>query len=504
MRRRTAHTLTGLLLGLATLAAERALADEDPKTRLDELIIYAVDQDTDELVRHRLDMDYTSRIGAIRDQDGVPVTGVDALANVATGMTKGIYAAANYDGADTAHLAKLNVFDATATTIDTGLAEITGLVAARGTGAVPIEDFEISSKRVTPDDDYAVQLTVLGCALTYAGYYDMPVKLRVTIDGNTYEPFGPYTTALGGGDVNDGSPHMWIAPGTFDEGSSIKIRARSYDKYSLSSSGTSESHWYLFEEAGSSVNSSYVMVLRDGDPVPPVEGFLDQDDLVDFVRPFVNTATNTMSLGANEAIFCFELGAPDLSHPAADFQDCVVLVSLADDPSYFYGAGAWVLLATAKPEVGSDDEELVVIDPRSGAWMSIMDLNGGEYDGLTVAADGTLLAVYDDELWEIDPSSGTESQVGEQGLAGNVQALEYAFGEDDPRILVTPDIPSSWTLFGALFGFSPDNDTLLVMSPTNGKAREVPTSFSTINAKGLVFVTRGTDAWGVIVADAHD
>ena len=123
---------------------------------------------------------------------------------------------------------------------------------------------------------------------------------------------------------------------------------------------------------------------------------------------------------------------------------------------------------------------------------------------MTAAADGTLLAVYDNELWEIDPSAGTEKRVGEQGLAGSVEALEYAFGDDDSRVLVTPDIPSSWTLDGALFGFSPANDTLMVMSPQNGQARVVHTSFSTINAKGIVLMTETTDAWGVIVCDAHD
>jgi hypothetical protein len=506
MRRTTVNTMTGMLLGLATLVPNSALAaegNEDPKTRLDELVIYAVDQDTNELVRHKLANDYTTRIGTIRDQDGVLVTDVDALANVTTGDHKSLYGAANYDGADTAHLAKINVFDGTAMVTDTGLAEITGMVAARGTGASPVEDFDISSNMVVPGADYAVKLTVLGCALSYAGYYDMPVKLRVTIDGSTYDPFGSYTTALGGGNVNDGSPHQWIAPATFDAGSSISVKARAYKKYSTSYSGTSESHWFLYEEVGSATQPGYVMVLRDGDPVPPVEGFLDQDDLVDFVAPYVDTATDTMKLGDNQAIFCFELGGAALSDPSVDFQDCVVLVTLADDPSYFFGAGEWVLLATARPEVGNDDEQLVIIDPATGAWMSLMDLNG-QYDGLALAADGTLLAVEDNELWQIDPVAGTESQIGQQGLAGDVTALEYAFGVGDPRILVTPDIPASWTLEGALFGFSAANDTLLVMGPDSGQAREVPTSFSAINAKGIVFVPEQLDSWGVIIADAHD
>jgi hypothetical protein len=489
-------------LGLAALASQPALAEE--KTSLADLVIYAIDQDTDELIRYKFYSDYVTRIGEVVDQDGAVVDDVDALAHIATGDYKGLYAAANYDGSDTAHLARVNAFDGSATVVDTGLGEITGLVAARGTGANPITDFEISSKRVTPDDDFALRVTVLGCAISLEGWYDMPVKLQVTVDDDTYEPFGPYSTALGGGDVNDGSPHQWIAPTTFEEESSIKIRARSYAKYSTSSSGAYESHWYVWEEAGSSVNSSYLMVLRDGDPVPPVEGFLDQDDLVDFVKPFVDPTTNTMKLGDNQAIYCFELGAPDLSHPAADFQDCVVLVSLADDPAYFYGAGEWVLLATAKPEAGNDDTYLVLIDPVTGASSRLMKLDGGKYEDLTVAADGTLLAVYDDELWEIDLSAGEENPVGEQGLAGDVRALAYAFGETSPRIDGGAGVPASWTSSGMLFGFSPDNNKLIVVNPNNGDAREIENSFNQMNVEGFVFMSKRNDTWGWIIADAHD
>jgi hypothetical protein len=502
MRCRSAKLMTGAMLVLSALAARPAPAAE--KTQLEDLIIYAVDQDTDELVRYKFANDYVTRIGEVTDQSGAVVSDVDALANVGTGDHKGLYAAANYDGSDTAHLAKINVFDASANAVDTGLSEITGLVAARGTGANPVEDFEITSKTIVPGTGFAARFTVLGCAISYAGYYDMPVKVKVTVDGNTYEPFGPYSTALGGGDVNDGVPHQWVAPATFGASSSISIKACSYKKYSTSYSGTSESHWYLYEEVGSSTNSSYLMVLRDGDPVPPVEGFLDQDDLVDFVAPYVDTATDTMKLGDNQAILCFELGGGALSDPSCDFQDCVVLVSLADDPSYFFGAGEWVLLATAKPDAGSDDEQLVMIDPGTGAWMSLMDL-GHAYDGLTVAADGTLLAAYDNEVWQIDAAAGTETLVGAQGLAGSVTALEYAFGDTgDPRIDGGDDVPASWTADGALFGFSPVNDTFLVLNPSNGDAREITTSFGTINAAGIVFVTLKTDAWGSVVAEAHD
>jgi fibro-slime domain-containing protein len=38
----------------------------------------------------------------------------------------------------------------------------------------------------------------------------------------------------------------------------------------------------------------------------------------------------------NEAIYLFELGTTNLSSPAADFQDLVIVVTLATDPVYFY------------------------------------------------------------------------------------------------------------------------------------------------------------------------
>jgi len=48
----------------------------------------------------------------------------------------------------------------------------------------------------------------------------------------------------------------------------------------------------------------------------------------------VDTATRRIKLLENQAIFLFEIGTTNLNSSAADFQDLVLLVTLARDPSY--------------------------------------------------------------------------------------------------------------------------------------------------------------------------
>ena len=88
--------------------------------------------------------------------------------------------------------------------------------------------------------------------------------------------------------------------------------------------------------ARSGSNSPYVLVLKNGDSVPAIPGFQDQANLAVFVEPFVNVATQKVVLQDNQAIYLFELGTTNLSSSAADFQDLVIMVTLATDPVYFF------------------------------------------------------------------------------------------------------------------------------------------------------------------------
>ncbi|MCP3906279.1 MAG: fibro-slime domain-containing protein [Planctomycetes bacterium] len=86
--------------------------------------------------------------------------------------------------------------------------------------------------------------------------------------------------------------------------------------------------------------SPYVYVLKDGDPVPAIPAMASQATILDFVEPYVDIVSGFMTLAPNEAIYLFELGTTNLSSPAADFQDLVVLVRLASDPIFFAGSSA--------------------------------------------------------------------------------------------------------------------------------------------------------------------
>jgi hypothetical protein len=378
------------------------------------------------------------------------------------------------------------------------------MTALRGTGANPIDGFSIATKDVVPSDDFAVRVSVLGCAYTYGGYYDIPITLDVEINGVSYEPFGETMAALAGGNLNNGVPRQWVAPVMFDAGATIKLTAREYLKYSVGSPGTSESEYYQDHTVSSDSMDEYLLVLRNGDPVPDYVGFLDQDDLADFVTPYVDPVTNTMRLDANEAIFCFELAGAPMNNPSTDFQDIVVLVSLADDPSYFFGGGEWVLLATARPDAAGTDEKLVLIDPGTGAVTPIMTLHNGPYRGLAAGNDNTLYAVRDNELWHIDLYTGAETPIGTQTLAGHLAALEVGIGDFGERIHSAPLVPDSWGQNGVLFGFDPEDNAVLVLDTATGKARRIPCSFENIDVDAIVVFTRTTDSWGEVVSDAHD
>ncbi len=74
------------------------------------------------------------------------------------------------------------------------------------------------------------------------------------------------------------------------------------------------------------------MVLRDGDPVPAVPGSGGQPSVADSIKDYVDKTTTpyTVNLNPKQAIFAIELGTKAVTYPACDYQDLVVLVTVAD------------------------------------------------------------------------------------------------------------------------------------------------------------------------------
>ncbi|MHC4446901.1 MAG: hypothetical protein ACYSXF_03725 [Planctomycetota bacterium] len=150
------------------------------------------------------------------------------------------------------------------------------------------------------------------------------------------------------------------------------------------------------------------------------------------------------------------------------------------------------------------DQNLISIDPASGAGTVVMPLSR-PYEGLAHGPDGTFYAALGQELWRIDPGAGTETLIGSHGF-GEVEALEYAFGDHDLQIEV-PGVPPAWTAQGVLFGFSDDDDAFLIFDPdpvTGGAALTYDCPIETPDCEGIVFLTQSTDPTSGIIAGAFD
>lgn len=121
-------------------------------------------------------------------------------------------------------------------------------------------------------------------------------------------------------DLNGGETHSVTTSQTNTE---FKVVANAY----LSSCGN-------FNETYGSDNIYQVRVLKNGQDVPNLDGYANQQSVASYVADYVNDQGQVV-LDPNQAIFLFELGvdlngyAPGSNLPsAADFQDLVVLMTV--------------------------------------------------------------------------------------------------------------------------------------------------------------------------------
>ena len=164
----------------------------------------------------------------------------------------------------------------------------------------------------------------------------------------------------------------------------------------------------------------------------------------------------------------------------------------------------WVLYATNQanvPQGGGGKKNLISIDPATGLGTLVMKLDR-KFEGLAKGPDGTLYAAKGDELWMIDPLAGTNTRIGEHDY-DDVEALEFAFGDNAPQIDV-PGVPQEWTENGILFGASDEVNSILILNPATGEAMPFGMPFATPDWEGMVFMTKLTDPYRVILEDVHD
>jgi len=190
--------------------------------------------------------------------------------------------------------------------------------------------FDITGDRVIPDTQYTARIRMLGAQISAGGAYDMPVTFDLAVGSNTFEPFGDFDSAVDG-NVNDGrGARDFILPDKYAGGTVVSIRATAWTK-----DATSQSGWKTHRTVNTNGTTAQVLTLRDGDSVPTIPGFLGQDSIADMVKDYIDPNTLLVHLHKDEIIYLIELGTTDLDSEAADFQDLVVLVTLAADQSYF-------------------------------------------------------------------------------------------------------------------------------------------------------------------------
>ncbi len=73
-------------------------------------------------------------------------------------------------------------------------------------------------------------------------------------------------------------------------------------------------------------NTSQVVVLVNGDPVPDITPFANQNTIDFFLQKYVENGK--IKIAKNEAIYLFELGTTNQSNTAFDLQDNVVLATV--------------------------------------------------------------------------------------------------------------------------------------------------------------------------------
>ena len=179
-------------------------------------------------------------------------------------------------------------------------------------------DFEIINDTVIPKDEFIVSFTVLGAA-----FETMKETARIHVGNESFDPWGGYMDPIGG-NVNDGMMHLWNLDSSRPAGTPISISGQSWTY-------NNKHTWVTHLVANSAINPSNVMALRNGDDVPAISGFQNQDNIAYYVDEYVKEGK--IVLEENEVIYLFELWTTDLTEPTADFQDIVILVSLDPVPA---------------------------------------------------------------------------------------------------------------------------------------------------------------------------
>jgi hypothetical protein len=341
--------------------------------------------------------------------------------------------------------------DADAVTLS-GNARHYGALVIRDTEGDPdnLVEFEITGDQVIPQECYQASVTVLGAALSYGGTYDLMVTNQFTIGTDSFEPWGDYDLAVTGNVNDDANPRTYMADEDYPAGTAINVYGKSWMKYS-GTSGSSNSNWYTWMAANTTVESQQIKVLKNGDPVPNIAGFLDQNSIEEFVADYV--VDGYMVLEPNQAIYLFELGTTNVTGIDADFQDLVTLVTLSEGDGCPDGGDVGTGSLDVRLSGGTNDAE------QSGSTVTTnsYDLDFGSqtvgmrFTNVTIPTDATITSAYIQFKANSSSSSGTTLNFYGQDT-DNASAFSTSSNNISSRTktsAVATWTPGSWSSGGA-------------------------------------------------------
>lgn len=237
-------------------------------------------------------------------------------------------------------------------------------------------NFNITGGNVVLQEAAAAKVTVLGAAMQNP-YLQMRVTVRLKVGSTTSDPFGSFTNSSTGNVHDSNNPRNHVVPGTVAGGTPMAVLGRSF--YKLGSS------WLTLQTVDSSTGSTWVKVLRNGDSTPDIPAYGSQSSIQSFLQGYVDTTTKKVTIADNQAIFLFELATTDPNSPYVDFQDLVVLITMAKD-----AASLSTPPTPPATTCGPDDDSTATLDPtpHNGAIASENSFRQWFSDTLGVNASG--------------------------------------------------------------------------------------------------------------------
>jgi fibro-slime domain-containing protein len=221
------------------------------------------------------------------------------------------------------------------------------------------------------------------------------------------------------------NPRCMVLPGTFDPGAPVRVDAKSWRLEG--SDGCDSSSWNSSMTASTDQDTVQLSVLRNGDLVPNIPALYSQDSIEEYVGDFIDLDTGTMRLADNQVIYLWELGTSGGSS-SADFQDLVLLVTLARDSTGLCGAvpepGEGTVCGSALGDAAGEATPAGDIDSSGGVtseetfsqwFQATMGLNTTAVKTLTLVDDGT--GVFEFQSAAFHPVDG--EGLGNEGRAHN-------------------------------------------------------------------------------------